>query len=333
MSKKKVFITQAWLSSAVPHMKDYVAKLESLGCEVEVYPKAVIMPADELKKHVRGVYAHICGTDGWTKDVMDAADSIKIIARIGVGYDSVDIPAATARNILVLTTPKEVIPPVVEYTITVMLAMSRRIVQNDKMVRTGEWVMKMGWSVFGKTLGIVGLGGIGKSVAKYARALDMKVIAYDPVEDAAYAKQNGITYMPMHQLLRESDFVTLHMPRMESTLGLIGEKELAMMKPTAQLINTARGGIVDEKALYNALKNKIIDSAAFDVFAKEPINRDNPLLELENMIFTPHSAGNSVEGMDAIVGRAVQNVVDVLEGKRPPEANIRNPLVFEKMKL
>jgi len=250
-----------------------------------------------------------------------------VISRIGVGFESVDIPAATKRKIAVTTTPGAGAETVSEFAFTLMAAMSRKIFQNDRMVRSGGWTTVTGMSFYRKTLGIVGLGLIGIQLARWAQGFGMRVIAYDPVEDLAYAEANNITYVSLDELLKTCDYMSLHLPLMESTRNLIGERELSMMKPTAQIVNSARGGIIDETALYNALKNGVIDAAALDVFEKEPISPENPLLTLDNVIFSPHIAGSTYEGLDSIVGAAVRNVIDVIDGKVPH--GIRNPEIYQ----
>lgn len=325
--KKKVLISQPWSTSSVPHLNDFIAELEDKDCEVILYPKTSIMTAIDLKEWLPGFYAHICGGVEWTAEVMYALKEIKVISRIGVGFETVDIPAATARGIAVTTTPGAGAETVSEFAFTLLATMSRKIFQNDRMVRSGGWSTVTGMSFYRKTLGIVGLGMIGKQLAKWAKGFGMKVIAYDPIQDQAYVEANNITYVSLEELLKTCDYMSLHLPLTESTRNLIGEKELAQMKPTAQIINSARGGTINETALYNALKNGVIDAAALDVLEKEPISPDNPLLTLDNVIFTPHVAGSTYEGLDSIVGAAVHNVIDMIDGKVP--FGIRNPEIFK----
>ncbi len=325
--KKRVLISQPWPTSAVPHLNNFIAELEAKECEVVLYPETSRMRASDLIDWLPGFCAHICGSDEWTAEAMDALRDIRVISRIGVGFESVDIPAATKRKIAVTTTPGAGAETVSEFAFTLMAAMSRKIFQNDRMVRSGGWTTVTGMSFYRKTLGIVGLGLIGIQLARWAQGFGMRVIAYDPVEDLAYAEANNITYVSLDELLKTCDYMSLHLPLMESTRNLIGERELSMMKPTAQIVNSARGGIIDETALYNALKNGVIDAAALDVFEKEPISPENPLLTLDNVIFSPHIAGSTYEGLDSIVGAAVRNVIDVIDGKVPH--GIRNPEIYQ----
>lgn len=327
MAKQKILISQAWQKQDVPHFGDYVKELEGRGCEVVLYPSTRNMSEDEILTWAAGCVAHICGGVQYSARVMDGLPGLKMIARIGVGYETVDIPAASERGILVTTTPGAGAETVSEHAITMIAALSRRIFENDQMVRSGEWTTITGHSIYRRTLGIIGFGLIGRQLAKWAEGFDMKILAYDPIPDENYAREKGVTYVSLETLLKESDYVSLHLPLMPSTKGLIGGKELSLMKPEAFLINAARGGIVEEQALYQALKEKRIAGAALDVFEQEPICPNHPLLSLDNVIFSPHMAGSTFEGLDAIVGMAVQNVCSMLDGKRP--AGLRNPEIFQ----
>lgn len=327
MAKQKVLISQAWQEKDVPHFGEYLKELEQRDCEVILYPSTKNMTEDEILTWAAGCCAHICGGVQYSARVMDGLPDLKMIARIGVGYETVDIPAASERKILVTTTPGAGAETVSEHAITMIAALSRRIFENDRMVRSGGWTTITGHSIYRRTLGIIGFGLIGRQLARWAKGFDMKILAYDPIPDETYAKENGVTYVSLETLLKESDYVSLHLPLMPSTRGLIGEKELSLMKPEAFLVNAARGGIVDEAALYRALKENRIAGAALDVFEQEPIPADHPLLTLDNVIFSPHMAGSTFEGLDAIVGMAVQNVCSMLDGKRP--AGLRNPQIFQ----
>jgi D-3-phosphoglycerate dehydrogenase len=284
------------------------------------------MKTADIRKWMPGVFANICASEEWTADNMDYVRDVKIIARVGVGFDTVDIPAATARGIAVTTTPGAGAETVSEFSLAAIAAMTRKLIQNDRIIRSGKWHCVIGHSFYRKTLGIVGLGLIGRQLVKWVKPFEMRVMAYDLTRDETYANEHGVEYAPLPELLKSCDYLCLHLPLTEATRGLIGANELAMMKPTAQIVNAARGGIIDEKALYNALRDKVIDAATLDVFVNEPIEPDNPLLTLENVIFTPHIAGSTYEGLDSITGMAVQSVIDLLEGKIP--RGIRNPEIF-----
>lgn len=325
--KKKILISHAWADSDVPHLNDFILELEAKDCEVTIYDSPATMTEDDLIKWLPGYYGHVCGGVKYSARVMDALPELKIISRIGVGFETVDIPAATERGIVVTTTPGAGAETVSEHAFTMIMALSRRIFDNDRMVRSGGWTTVTGHSVYRRTLGIIGFGLIGKQLAKWAQGFQMKVVAYDPYPDTAYAQANGVELLALDELLRVSDYVSLHLPLMPSTRDLIGERELALMKPEAFLVNAARGGIVNEDALYRALRNGVIAGAALDVFTSEPINKDNPLLTLDNIIFSPHMAGSTFEGLDSIEGMACRNVCELIDGKSP--TGIRNPEVLK----
>lgn len=326
--KKKILISHPWTVESIPHLSDFVKQLEDRMCEVVFFPDTATMSEADIVKWIPGCYAHVCGGVQWTAKAMESAPDLKIIARIGVGYETVDIPAATARGIAVTTTPGAGAETVSEFAFGMIMALSRAILRNDRIVRKGGWKSINGPSIYRKTLGIVGFGLIGRQLAKWARGFDMKVVAFDPVQDSKYAADNGIRYLPLDRLLAESDYVSLHLPFTPDSKNLIGEKELSLMKPSAFLVNAARGGIVDEKALYDALKKGALAGAALDVFDKEPVSMDNPLLSLDNVIVAPHMAGSSLEGLDSIFGAATRNVLELMDGKVPH--GIRNPEVFGK---
>ncbi len=321
--KRKVLVSHAWTQESIPHHDDFINQLKAKDCEVVHFPKQSSMTEDDLREWIPGCYAHICGGVAWTARAMEKADALKIIARIGVGFETVDIPAATARKIAVATTPGAGAETVSEFAFTLMTALSRRIMENDRVVRAGKWDTLTGHSIYRRTLGIVGFGLIGKQLARWVKSFGMKVVAYDPFEDKDYAAANGVTYLPLDELLKTADYVSLHLPLMDSTRKLIGKREFALMKPSAIFVNTARGGIVDEMALYEALKGRTLAGAALDVFEKEPVDMANPLLTLPNFIAAPHMAGSSFEGLDAIFGAAARNVLELIDGK--PPHGIRNP--------
>ncbi len=258
---------------------------------------------------------------------LDACPNLKIIARAGVGYDSIDVPEATKRGIAVTITPGAGAEAVAEYTLTLMLAAARRVTEANSGAKNGKWVRYPGPSLFRKTLGVIGTGYIGKKLIEISRGFNMKVVAYDLKRDQAYADRAGILYCDsLEELLKQSDFVSIHVPLVPQTIDLIGERELAWMKPTACLINCSRGGIVNEQALYNALVNKVIFGAGIDVFASEPVEMSNPLLTLDNLVASTHNAGTSLEGKNSIVGGAVVNIVEYSKGEKP--YGILNPEVL-----
>jgi D-3-phosphoglycerate dehydrogenase len=253
-----------------------------------------------------------------TRKVIEAATRLRVISRRGVGFDNIDVAFAKEKGIMVATTPHVVAATVADHTMMLILGLAKRITSLDRSVREGHWVRNR-WSVelAEKTLGIIGLGRIGKMVARRARAFEMKVLAYDPTIDNGFVRENGITPLTLNGLLGESDFVTLHLPLSEHTHGLIGANELSLMKPTAFLINTSRGALIDEKALVEALKNEKIAGAGLDVFESEPLPNKSPLKFINNTLLTPHTAGNTPECWLAMEKAAAQNAIAVLRGNTP----------------
>ncbi len=258
-----------------------------------------------------------------TKEVLDRAKKLRVIGRAGVGVDNIDVKEATKRGIVVVNAPDASSITVAELTIGLMLALARNIVKANNSLKARKWEKKklMGVELRGKTLGIIGLGRIGSQVAKKAKAFEMRVIAYDPFIPEEVARSIGVELKSLEDVLREADFLTLHVPLTEKTRHLIGEREINIMKDGAYLINCARGGVVDEKALYKALKEGKLSGAALDVFEKEP-PFESPLLDLENVIVTPHLGASTVEAQRLASLIVCEEVKNVLLGK--PAKNVVN---------
>ncbi|GHT02244.1 hypothetical protein AGMMS50276_32040 [Synergistales bacterium] len=236
---------------------------------------------------------------------------------MGAGYDSVDMSAAKKKNIAVTITPGANAEAVAEYAFTLMLALSRGLVQTDKRIRNSDWKLFIGNSLAGKKLGVVGLGNIGKILCRHAINFSMEILAYDEYKDEDYAVKNGISYCSLEKLIRESNFVSLHVPLNDNTRKMFSTKEFNMMKPSAYIINCARGGVIDEDALYEALKNDVIRGAGLDVFGKEPLAAESCLRTLDNVILSSHTAGSTVESREKVFEIAVRNVIDYFEGRVP----------------
>ena len=313
----KILVTLPFPKSMITSFDACVQRMEKLGFEVILDPRGRALTEDELLEYGPELIADVCTSDAWTRKALEGAPNLKVISRMGVGYDSIDVKAATEKGVGVTITVAANAPDVAEYTFSMMLAMSRKLMTADRMVRAGEWKRVFSHSLYNKTLGIVGLGNIGKRLAKLTCGFDMKILAYDEYQDADYAKENGITYCSVDQLVKESDIISIHGPLTEATKGMISERELKMMKPEAMIVNCARGGIVDEEALYKGLKEGTILGAALDVLEDEPPKKDNPLLTLDNVILSPHTAGMTYEGRSHLVEIAFQNAVDVYEGRAP----------------
>jgi D-3-phosphoglycerate dehydrogenase len=265
---------------------------------------------------IRDADVLIVGLQRITAKVLDAAKRLKVIGRCGVGLDNIDLKAAGAKGIPVVYTPGANAQAVADLTLGLMLALARKLPQADRMTREGQWKRIMGNDLWGKTLGICGLGQIGFNVARRAKGFDMNVIAYDLFENPALAAERGIRYKSKAEVLGESDFVTLHLPLTSETQGFIGMDELKAMKKSAILVNTSRGGIVDENALYLALKTGEIAGAALDVFEHEPPGK-TPLVQLDNFIGTPHIGGITTEALDRIGMTVARDIVSVLKGQMP----------------
>jgi D-3-phosphoglycerate dehydrogenase len=282
---------------------------------------------EELLEIVGDVDAIIAWIDPFTRRVIEAAPRLKAICRTGIGYDTIDVKAATEQGVAVCITPGSNRHAVSEFAMAFILLCSRQLPANLGVIRGGEWKSYIGVDLAGSTLGIIGMGTIGREVAQRAHAFEMRILANDPKEDKVFADAFSVTYVPLDQLLRESDFVTLHLGLSEQTRGLIDAEKLALMKPTSYLINTARGPIVDERALYEALKERRIAGAALDVFEQEPLQRDSPLLDLDNVYLTPHAAGSTTNAAVVGAAMAVDAVIKLLRGEHP--VGVVNPQVLE----
>jgi glyoxylate reductase len=277
----------------------------------------------------RGVDGLLCLlTEKMDGELMDAiGPQLRVISSMSVGVDHIDISAATARGIPVGNTPGVLTDATADQAFALMLSAARRIPEAERFLRAGKWItwqpsLLLGTDFAGSVLGIVGFGRIGQAVAKRAQGFDMRVIYHDPTAQPAY----GVQPVNLNTLLRESDFISIHVPLTEMTRHLINAGFLAKMKPNAVLVNTARGGVLDQTALYHALKSNQIFAAALDVTDPEPLPMDSPLLELENCIIVPHLGSASRKTRDLMSLLAAQNLVAGLKGERLP--NCVNPEVY-----
>jgi len=288
-------------------------------CEV-VRPRDISVPA--LKEAIADADGVLVRVAPMTREVLDAAPRLKVIGKHGVGVDNIDIPAATERGIAVCNTPEANSEGVASHAITLMLAISRRLVECDAFVRAGRWSGKdelMGRELLGKTLSIVGTGRIGGRLAQICRAaFDMKVYAYDPYVTAEAMAEKGIIKVEsVDDLMPVADFVSIHTPLTPATRGIVGARQFDLMKRTAYLINTSRGPVVDEAALIQALQEGKIAGAGLDVFEQEPPAPDNPLLKMKNVILAPHMGGATEESMERMATHAAAGILAVLRGERP----------------
>ncbi|MCX8188940.1 MAG: phosphoglycerate dehydrogenase [Nitrososphaeria archaeon] len=270
----------------------------------------------------------IVGNEKINKEIINNAVRLKIIARHGVGIDNIDIDAATERGIVVTYTPQANSDSVAEYTIALILNIMRMIPKLHNITVNGGWNRILGYELMGKTVGIIGFGGIGKRVAKKLGGFDVKILVYDPYVKEEDIKKFGATPAQLDELLKTSDIITLHVALTSETKHLITRDKLKLMKNTAYLINTSRGAVVDEKALYEALKERWIAGAALDVFEEEPINPRNPLLTLENVIVTPHNANFTLEALRRTDLMNAEDLRRFFNGQKP--TYIANPQVYSK---
>lgn len=313
----KVFITRQIPEIGIKMLKDK-------GWEIDVGPEGKI-PREELLEKVKGAEAILSVlTEKIDGEVMEAAGSqLKIIANYAVGYNNIDTAEAKKRNILVTNTPGVLTEAVAEHTIAFLFSIAERIVEADKFVRAGKYKawgpeLLLGADIKGKTLGIVGLGRIGSAVAQRMQdGFGVKIIYYDLKRNQELEEKFGMEYRELDDLLKESDFVSLHTVLTDETRHLINAEKLALMKPTAYLINTSRGPIIDEAALAKVLKERKIAGAALDVFENEP-ELTPGLTDLENVVLTPHIASATLETRDKMAEMAANNVIAVLEGQTPP---------------
>ena len=306
-----------------PLLEDDLALLRQQGYQVERLLRAETMAAPALAAHVRGFDALMVGLDPVPAEML-SGDRLKVVARFGIGVDSVDVEAATAAGVMVTNTPGASKVGVAELAISLMFSLARQLPQHHAWTKAGGWQRQLGFELFGKTLGLVGLGQVGKEVARRAVCLGMRVVAHDIAWDQEFSREYEVKRGSLENVLSQSDFVSLHVPSIPSTIGLMGEKQLKMMKKGAMLINTARGSLIDEEALYNALISQHLGGAALDVFANEP-PAGSPLLDLDQVIFSPHQGGETRESFRNYSRMCTDNVLAALGGDRPP--NIVNPEV------
>jgi lactate dehydrogenase-like 2-hydroxyacid dehydrogenase len=307
--------------------------LQNKGYEVDVSPHDRVLEKSELIENLKAkpYDAVLCLlTDNIDAEVFDAAPSAKIFANYAVGYNNINVEDAKKKGVMITNTPGVLTETVAEHTFGLLLAIAQRIAEGDRFTRAGKYVgwapmLMLGNDISGKTLGVVGLGRIGSRVAHHAvKGFGMKVLYYDVKRNEEFEKEYGAEFREsVDDVLREADFVAIHVPLLESTRHLINAERLNLMKPTAYLVNTSRGPVIDEKALVEALRNKTIRGAALDVYENEPELAPG-LSELENVILTPHAASATEETRGKMAELAAQNIIDALEGKTPP--NLVNPV-------
>ena len=325
MAKPKVYSTHQLFEEA--------RKILDAECEVQYWTESERPPRDEVLRRVKDKEGLVCLlTEKVNEEFLRSAPKLRIASNVAVGYDNIDVDACTKRGIAVTNTPGVLDETTADFAWTLLMTVARRVAEGELLARSGNW---KGWNldqlcgadVWGKTLGIVGFGRIGRSVARRASGFQMKIIYTDAVRVSEEVEKSLNTeFRDMNSLLAESDFISLHVPLLPETRGLFDAPKLFRMKPTAFLINTSRGPVVEEAALVTALENNKIAGAALDVFENEPFI--HPGLKRPNVVLTPHIASASIETRTKMALMAANNILAVFKGRRPP--NLLNPDIFKK---
>ncbi len=319
--KPPVLVTKRIYPEAIAYLKEHV-ELDYASSDDGLTP-------EELLARIRGKQGVVSQlTDKFTAEVIDQLDGVRVIANVAVGFDNVDVQAATRRKILVTNTPEVLTDTTADFAFALLMAAARRVVEGHHFVHSGQWTkwridLLVGQDVHHRTLGVFGMGRIGQAVARRGRGFEMRILYHDAVRaPEAVERELGAEFVSAERLLRESDFVSLHVPLLPHTRHMIGAEQFRLMKPTAILVNTSRGPVVDEGALAEALEKRVIAGAGIDVFEREP-NVHPGLLKVENVVLAPHIASASVDTRRQMSMMAAENAVAALEGKRPP--NLLNP--------
>lgn len=289
--------------------------LEEAGFQVLDPDAGPVVQAEILRDLLPGTDALLCGGEVMSPDMFALAPRLRVVARVGVGYDLVDLDAASAHKVPVTITPGTNQGSVAEQTFALLLALSRNVVANDANTKRGAWVRPLPRPLRGSTLGLVGMGRIGKAVASRASAFEMRIIACDALRDDEFDRRYGVERVSFDRVLEESDALSLHCPLTPETRGLMNRSTFARMKPGSYLINTARGGLVAEEDLYEALIAGHLGGAGLDVLDPEPPDPSNPLLSLPNVVFSPHIGGIDTKGMDDMATMAAETIVDLYRGR------------------
>ena len=291
--------------------------LRSFSEDLVFNPKEKPLSEDDLIPLLSGCTGFIAGLDSITRKVIENAPDLKVISRYGVGVDQVDLKAAREKGIDVCNTPGTNSNAVADLTFGMLLSIARRIPLLNRKTKEGEWVRSTGFELGGKTIGILGLGAVGREVAKRAAGFSMKIMAYDPFMNREYAQANGITAADFNSVVEKADIISLHLPLMDETRHIISADIMKTMKKGVVIINTARGGLIDEKAAYELLVSGHLGGLGLDAFETEPPG-PSPLFELDNVVVTPHTGAHTGEATAAMAAVSVKNLIDVLSGKKCP---------------
>jgi glyoxylate reductase len=318
LARPEVYVTRQLFPEAM-EILETVAEVGVFDGIDNAIPRDLLL---EKVKNVDGLLPLL--TERIDSELMDAGEKLKVISNYAVGFNNIDTEAATERGIYVTNTPGILTDTTADAAFSLLMAIARRIPEADRHIRAKGWIhawgprMYIGSDIHGKTLGILGMGRIGSAITKRAKGFDMNVVYHDVCRREDLEEEMGITYMSKDEVIRSADFLSLHVPLTPETHHMISVEELVSMKNTAFLINTSRGPVVDEKALADALKDGVIAGAGLDVFETEPVSHDSPLLELDNIVLTPHLASGSIETRTKMATTAATNLVSVLQGRVPP---------------
>lgn len=325
---RRVLVAIPWLTDrAQPALE----RLRGAGFELAYNETGRTLREDELIDHLQDeVFATVASSEPYNERVLAAAPDFKVVARMGVGYDQVDVAAATRHGVAVAMAFGTNHEAVADHAFALIAALGCQLLPYHDKVMAGRWGGDIHASHWQSTVGIIGLGRIGRAVARRCQGFEMRVLAYDTVKDEAYARANGIAYVPLEQLLAESDFVTVHTPHNAETDKIINRDRLALMKRSAYLVNTSRGGTVDEAALIEALRAGQIAGAGLDVFEVEPLPASSPLRELKNVILSPHSAGSNRRSVADMLARCAESIIAIGEGRNPGDPYVLNPEVLRR---
>lgn len=299
--------------SISPAMK----KLRAFASELVFNPTEKPLTESALIPLISGCDGCIAGLDFFTAGVIESAGNLRVISRYGVGVDRVNLAAAKAKKVVVCNTPGANTQAAADLTVGMLLCLARKITILDKKTKEGQWPRSNGIELSGKTIGILGLGAVGKAVAKRASGFSMRILARDPVINREYVESNGIVPVDFNTVIREADFLCLHLPLTDETRSIISADVMKTMKKGAIIVNTARGGLIDEAAAYELLVAGHLGGIGLDVYETEPPKK-SPLFDLENVVLTPHTAAHTAEATAAMAEMSVQNLIDVLSGRACP---------------
>jgi len=325
MSRPRILVNVQQLAT---RPAPFLERLRAAGYELVIHDGDRLLTEAELIARMPGVVATMAGGEPYTEAVFAAAPDLRVVARFGVGYDRVDVAAASRHGVAVAMAFGANHESVADYAFGMIMALGLEMRAHHDRVASGGWGTDFHPGVWGRTRGRGGLGRIGRATARRARGFGMRVIGFDPVADTALMELQGIEWLPLDAVLRQADFVSIHTPLTAATRNIIGARELALMKPTAFLVNTARGGLIDEAALHAALTGGHLAGAGLDVFEAEP-PEGSPLIALDNVILAPHAAGLDDAGEALMANACIDNILAIADGRDPGGGRLLNPDVLD----